>query len=464
MSSTTITIPHRFQPRSYQLEALQALDGGIKKAVISWHRGAGKDIFALNYLIKRAVQKQGVYLHCFPNYSQGKRAIWKSVHDNPDGTAMAYLDHIPEQLIKSKNSSEMLIELVNGSIYCVMGLDGRNAARARGMNPNFIILSEYAYMDPEAWMTIEPRISQNNGTSIFLSTPNGQNHFYQLYNYAKSNPKDYYSSLLTIDDTHVLPADHLDKLRAEGWPEDFLQQEYLCSFTRGAEGSYYGKQIQKARDEERITQIGINPGLPCHTSWDIGIGDSTAIWIFQTLDNGKINFIHYFENQGEMAEFYCKYLQNWKERNQAFWGKHYCPFDIENNEWVAGSRIEAIRKLGFNADVVPKHKIDDGINMVRSLLPYCVFDAKECERGVKCLDFYRKKYNEPLKVYYDEPCHDQWSHGADSFRYACAGIKHYGQTSGSMTPDKLMQLKASAGFGPKQVPIQHRIQNPFVGR
>jgi len=379
------------------------------------------------------MQKQGVYLHCFPNYSQGKRAIWKSVHDNADGTSMAYLDHIPPELIKSKNSSEMLIELVNGSIYCVMGLDGKNAMRARGMNPSFIILSEYAYMDPEAWMTIEPRISQNKGTAIFLSTPNGQNHFYQLYNHAKANPETYFSSLLTINDTKVLPANHLDTLRAEGWPEDFIQQEYLCSFTRGAEGSYYGKQIQKAREEDRLMNLPVMTDLPVHTGWDIGIGDATAIWLFQTLRNGCVNFIDYYENHGEGLEHYLNWLTEWKAKHYITWGNHFVPHDMQNREFTSGvDRISAARDFGYDMRVIPRKPIMEGIQAVRSTLSLCYFDATKCERGLKCLDFYRKKYNEALKVYYDEPLHDQWSNGADAFRYSCIGIRAF---SSSGSPD-----------------------------
>lgn len=71
-----------------------------------------------------------------------------------------------------------------------------------------------------------------------------------------------------------------------------------------------------------------------------------------------------------------------------------------------------------------------------------------------------------LKVYYDEPCHDQWSHGADAMRYACQGIKTFGTAMNSMTPERLQQLKNNAGLGPKP-----RGNNPgfgpmppFVGR
>lgn len=343
-----------------------------------------------------------------------------------------------------------------------MGVDGKNAQRARGMNPSFVILSEYAFMDPESWNTIEPRVTQNNGTAIFLSTPNGQNHFYSLYNYAKSNPKDYFSSFLTIDDTKTITHAHIDNLRKEGVPEDFIQQEYFCSFTRGAEGSYYGKQIQKARDEGRLTNLSVNPAYPVYTSWDIGKGDSTAIWFFQCLDNGKYNFVHYYENHGTELEHYCRYLENWRIKHDVIWGRHFFPHDMQQEEYMSAiTRIEAARKMGINGDILQKSGIEDGINVARSILSFCSFDIVNCARGIKCLDFYRKKYNEALKVYYNEACHDQWSHGSDSFRYAAVGLKTFGSL-GTMSKDKLDAIKITAGFGSKrniQLPPK-----PFTGR
>jgi phage terminase large subunit len=438
----TFKIPHKFVPRHYQLPLLKPLDNGIKKNIWCLHRGAGKDLLALNYLIGCALKKRGVYLHCFPNYSQGKKAIWKSNHSTDDGDVVAYLEHIPEQLIKSKNSSEMVIEFVNGSIYCVMGLDGKNANRARGMNPNFVILSEYAFMDPESWYTVEPRVTQNNGTVIFASTPNGQNHFYHLYNHAKSNPKEYFSSLLTIDDTSVFPSNFIQSKRDEGIPEDFIQQEYYCSFTRGSEGSYYGKLIQNARDEDRVTSLSISSDLPCFTAWDIGIGDSTAIWIFQILHNGKYNFLNYYENNNEGLEHYIRYLDNWKVKNSVVYDTHYMPHDMQQREYTSGvDRLTTARNMGLKVMVTPKKSIEEGIQAVRSLLPHCVFDSKSCERGIKCLDFYRKKWNETLKVYYDEPLHDQWSHGADAFRMAAIGVKAYGTGASKLSPDSINDMR-----------------------
>lgn len=446
MAERVIRLPYKFEPRQYQLPFLAALDQGKKRIVGVLHRGAGKDLMALNWIIKTAVAKPAVYLHCFPKYSQGKKAIWNSVHKTDDGESMSYLDHIPEELIKSKDSSDMRITFKNGSVYCVMGMDGKNATQARGMNPSCVIMSEYAFMDPESWYTLEPRVTQNGGTAIFLSTPNGQNHFYQLYNFAKqTESKDWFAQLLTIDDTKAVDQQHIIELREQGYPEDFLQQEYFCSFTRGAQGAYYGKQIQAARDEDRITSLNINRELPCNTSWDIGVGDSSVIWTFQVLSNGKLNFIDYYENHGVGLEHYLTYLDNFRTKHSIIWGTHYVPHDMRNREFTSGiSRMDIAENLGYKMTPVIKngqaYGFDAGVNCVRSTLPNCVFDAKGCKFGLECLDFYRKKFNETLKVYSDEPCHDKYSHGADAFRMACVGVKEIGD-SRKLSADQIKEMR-----------------------
>lgn len=430
-----ITLPHKFKPRLYQIPLLHALESGKKKAVVVWARGLGKDLVAMNYLVQRAMEEPGVYLHCFPNYNQAKRAIWKSVHDTHDGEAISYLDHIPPEIIKHKNSSDMTIQFINGSVYCIMGLDGKNAMRARGMNPKFVILSEYAFMDAESWHTVEPRVKQNDGTVIFISTPNGKNHFWELYDYARLDDS-YFTSFQTVEDAKTLSSKDIEQLRREGVPEDFIQQEYYCSFERGAEGAYYGKLIQKARDENRILDLPIDTDLPVHTAWDIGIGDNTAIWLFQRLNNGCYNFIHYYENSGEGLGHYLRYLKQFKRKHFIEYGKHFVPHDMKNREFTSGvDRVETAREFGFDMTVVAKKPIDEGIQAVRSLLPLCFFHKDDCSYGIKCLDFYRKKYNESLKTYYDEPQHDRWSHGADAFRAFAVGAKSLGFDTGDIYSD-----------------------------
>jgi len=423
-----VIIPHKFLCRPYQEATWEACLAGKKRIVCCWHRGAGKDLFALNWIIYKMMQKRGVYLHCFPNYSQARKALWNSNHRTHDGETMGYLDHFPEEFVKSKSSQDMRIELTNGATYQAVGLDGKNAQIIRGVNPTDIVISEYAYMAPESWDVLEPRVKANDGTVLFLSTPNGKNHFYHLYNYAVDHPDEgYFASLVSNEETHIYDEAFFTELRNQGKSEDFIQQEYFCSFTRGAQGSYYGKCIERARDEDRITILNYAENLPVCTSWDIGISDYTAIFIFQQLKNGNINVLDYYENNNEGLAHYIKYLTQWKEKHGAVWARHFVPHDMGNRQFSTGNDlVKQARDLGFDMTIVPKKSLAEGIEAVRSLFPHCSFHRDKAKFGINALEFYHKKWNDALKTYYDEPQHDSSSHGADSFRYLAIGLKTYG--------------------------------------
>jgi len=303
-------------------------------------------------------------------------------------------------------------------------------------------------MDPESWATIEPRVINNKGTVLFLSTPNGKNHFFDLYNYASRGVDDsFFASIITNNDTNINSPEDIQRVRDQGRPEDFIQQEFFCDFSRGAQGSYYGNLISAARKDDRICNINVHSDIPVCTAWDIGYGDSTSIWFFQHMSNGNLHFVNYYENANEGLDHYTRYCDDWKAKNNATWGTHFVPHDMRVHEFTTGvTRNDTARKLGYPMQVVatPEGRafgLDEGINTVRSTLPHCIFSEKNCSLGIKCLEFYRKKWNDNLKVYYDEPFHDRYSHGADAFRYACVGIKAFGSSQGKLTPDKIKEMR-----------------------
>src|SRR5213075_873883 len=81
------------------------------------------------------------------------------------------------------------------------------------------------------------------------------------------------------------------------------------------------------------------------------------------------------------------------------------------------TRVETLAELGRKPTLIAQHKIEDGINAVRKLLPRCWFDAKKCETGIEALRQYRADYDEKQKVFKTKPRHDWTSHPADAFRY-----------------------------------------------
>nr|DAL79878.1 MAG TPA: large terminase [Caudoviricetes sp.] len=207
---------------------------------------------------------------------------------------------------------------------------------------------------------------------------------------------------------------------------DDMKREYPTipaeAFQQSVEGAYYAKQFRWLYTNKRIGKIPDNSHLPVHTFWDIGVGDSTAIWFVREVGE-EFHVIDYYENSGEGLRHYMKVL---KDRGYEY-GEHWGPHDIENREFAADakSRKELAREgyeidgrmYSMNFRVVPKAGIDTGIESVREILKSCVFDEEKCAVGISHLEGYRKEWDDKRGCWKDKPLHDFTSHGADSFRY-----------------------------------------------
>jgi len=221
-----ITIPHNFTPRPYQLPFLQAMDRGVKRAVLVWHRRSGKGKTLINFAAARMCERVGAYYHCFPEYSQGRKILW----DGRDKEGFKFTDHFPREILaKPKNNTELKIELRNGSIWQIIGADNYDALV--GPNPLGIVFDEWAVSDryPQAWDYFRPILAENGGWAVFIFTPRGRNHGFDLYQNALNNP-DWYCQLLTVKDTHAISLEAIEQERRAGMSNDMIQQEFYCSF------------------------------------------------------------------------------------------------------------------------------------------------------------------------------------------------------------------------------------------
>lgn len=214
---------NRFKPREYQLPVADALENkNYKRILFISPRRSGKDIVAWNLMIRAALRRTAVYFYIFPTYNQGRKVIWDSITIS----GMKFLDFIPPQLIESTNSQEMKVRLKNGSIIQLVGSD--NVDSLVGSNPYGLVFSEYALQDPRAYQFLRPILLANDGWALFVSTPRGKNHMWELYNIAKESP-DWFCYKIGLDETNHIPLQEIEKERAEGLiSEDLIQQEYYC--------------------------------------------------------------------------------------------------------------------------------------------------------------------------------------------------------------------------------------------
>jgi len=443
-----------FQPRPYQIPIIKALNSGTKRAVWVVHRRGGKDVTMFNWAILQLMLNPGwTAFHILPTYSQAKKVIWDS--STNDGKRI--LDYIPKEVVESKNGQQMQIRLTNGSLYQLIGSD--NIDSLVGSNPKIIIFSEYAIQSPAAWDYLRPILDVNKGYAIFISTPRGKNHFYDLKNMAQSSPS-WFCEVLPINETGVLSEEEIQTMRNEGVSEEHIQQEFYCSFNRGVEGSYYGRLIEKARDEGRICNVPYDTRSPVHTAFDIGYGDSTSITFWQEV-GGELRIIDFYENQGEGIAHYAKILQN----KPYVYGTHYMPHDAGSGSIQTGRTLQDVAyDVGLKTTVLEREiDISIGIDAVRSMLSIAYIDQTKCLHLIKCLENYHKKFNEKTQSYSETPLHDWTSHCADSCRYMANARIQYGRGPGSMTKDKLDKIKMQAGvYKPPSVPRPMPNQTHFI--
>lgn len=401
-----ITIPYNFTPRFYQKPFLKAMDNGLKRAVLVWHRRAGKDKTTWNFLIKRAFERVGIYYYFFPSYTQGKKILW----DGIDKDGFKLLDHIPKRTRDGKpHETEMKITLINGSVIQLVGTD--NIDSIVGTNPIGCVFSEYSIQDPKAWQFVRPILAENGGWAVFIYTPRGKNHGHDIFKVAQNSP-EWFAQKLTVNDTKVLKKADIQRERDEGLSEEMIQQEYFCSFNAPLEGAYYAAQTRQAEEDGRFTSVPYDNEVKVDTYWDLGIADSTVIWFIQQVGK-EIHVIDFYENQGEPLTHYIKEL---KEKNYVY-GDHWAPHDIKAKELVTGkSRYEVAQALGLDFRIVNRIPVEDGIDAVRRIFNKCWFDQTKCDLGIQALQSYHKEWDERSKVFKKRPKHDWSSHAADAFR------------------------------------------------
>ncbi|HWA49685.1 MAG TPA: hypothetical protein VG742_15540 [Dongiaceae bacterium] len=411
-----ITLPNAWRPRSYQRRLWTYLeDEGPRRAVAVWHRRAGKDEVCLHWAACAAMQRVGNYWHMLPEAAQARKAIWDAV--NPHTGKRRIDEAFPLAIREGMRNEDMRITFRNGSTWQLLGADNFDALV--GAPPAGLVFSEYSLTNPAAWDYLRPILAENAGDALFMFTPRGRNHAWKLYDLARGNPA-WFAELLTVEDTGAIAPGVIAEERRSGMSDDMVQQEYYCSFDAALPGAYYGKLLREAETAGRIGRVPWSPDLLTHTAWDLGIGDSTAIWFAQVLGGQEVRVVDFYECFGVGLDHYAKLL---REKPYVY-GEHILPHDARVADLSTGrSRLQTLAGLGIAGRVLPREpNVEDGINAVRNLLPRCWFDAEKCGKGLEALRQYRCDYDAERNIYSARPRHDWTSHAADAFRYLARGL------------------------------------------
>lgn len=415
--------------RVYQRRVLKAFDNGIRYIVLCWSRRAGKSLFAWNLLIREAISTPGTYWYCFDNYSTAYNDIWIAMTSK----GVKFLDMIPVNMVVRMNSAKMEIELTNGSVIKLIGIN--KADKLVGVGLNGVVFDEYAVLNPSSIEFITAMLGETGGWRVIISTPRGKNHFYEEYNFATAHPEFAYVSLMNCSMPEVaqyMAKGFLEQERLkiiDKYGNDALyQQEYLTSWVSPNSGSVFGDLAKIMKEEGRVTRVVGDLELPFYTAWDLGNADYTSIVLFQTDEHGFPSVIDHIENRNEDVTWYIGEMaeRGWQVHT------HFLPHDAAHRK---GARNESYIRALFNEGVTntvvlsKPNRVEDKLNFLRRIFVGLKIDDT-LERIVTCLDKLEYEWNERLHIWSSKPTHvGGYSDTVDSLCYMGQAIQKYNITA-----------------------------------
>ncbi|HUD11436.1 MAG TPA: hypothetical protein VMS08_03425 [Candidatus Saccharimonadia bacterium] len=400
---TEETITTGYTPREHQWKLHQDLR---RFNVIVAHRRFGKTVWALNHLIDRALREQKPmprFAYIAPTYGQAKRVAWDYLKN--------YTAKIPGV---TYNEADLRVDLPQNRAR-IMLLSAENPMSLKGMYLDGVVPDEFGEMDPAVWReVIRPLLTDRGGWATFIGTIKGQNHFWEMYQYAlKSEDPEWFCRIFKASETGVVPQKELESARRQMSEEEY-NQEFECDPLAGLVGAYFAKELMKAEQEGRIRSIPHDPMIPVDTYWDLGLDDTTAIWFVQS-HRGLHRAIDYYEVCGAGIPAILSEVKK-KSYNHGAW---VFPHDVTVRDFSTGkARLQVFQSLGCQPTrVVPRigNKMDS-INAARMIFGQTEFDTKRCEKGLKALANYQRKWNAKNNVFEQGPLHNWASNGADAFQ------------------------------------------------
>lgn len=254
--------------------------------VLAAGRRFGKTMLALTVIITEALRIRGRYWYIAPTYRQAEMIAWKQL-----------LEMIPPKLIRRKNDVKLEIDLFNGSEICLKGSDNEDTLKGVGLRK--VVLDEYAFMKPNVWQEIvRPMLTDVQGTALFIGTPKGKNHFYELFNLGLRKEDDFSSyQFKTVDNPFIKPKE-IESARKH-MNERFFKQEYEASFEDFSgliwpEFDYNKHVVDPFYIPEHYERIGaIDPAIT---------GTTAALFSAVDEDGGLIVTGEYYEQNKRVSE------------------------------------------------------------------------------------------------------------------------------------------------------------------
>jgi len=266
----------------------------------------------------------------------------------------------------------------------------------------------------EIWVTYNPELDSDPTHAMFVTNP----------------PPDCVSVLMNWSDNPYFP--EVLKAEREHAQETMKGEEYRNVWEGeclpAVTGAIYFDEVASAEREGRVREVPVDPLLKTHAVWDLGWNDSMSIILVQRSAS-ELRIVDYIEDSHRTLADYVMQLKAMPLN----WGVHYLPHDGFAKDFKTGkSAQEIMEALGCAVEKTPNMAIEEGIRAARMTFSRMYFDKTKTARLVECLKRYRRVINRQTNEA-SSPLHDEYSHGADAFRYAAIVADALGN-SGAVKP------------------------------
>jgi len=320
--------------------------------------------------------------------------------------AMGLIDfyEITQNAIRGKNGTEFSFVGLKNNVANIKSYEGcdicwvEEAQTTSKLSWN-VLIPTIRKEGSEIWISFNPELETDETYQRFIvNTP--ENSIVQRINWS-DNP--------WFPETLRLEKDALFVRDREAYNTVW---EGVCRQT--VDGAIFAKEMQQAEFDGRITKVPYDATKPVLAIFDIGWADATAVWFLQFIGM-ETRLIRYYEtNQTTMSEILAK-MQTFGYVYDTL----YLPHDAQNKTLAAHGRSieDIVRAAGFNVRIIDRVPIADSINAARTIFSKCYFDRENCHEGLQCLRHYKYDVNPDTGTFSQKPLHDNYSHGADAFRY-----------------------------------------------
>ena len=367
-------------------------------------RGAGKSHSVARALLCKGVEST-IRVLCASEFQTSiKDSVHKLLVDQIYNLGLQAHYEITQTTIRGLNGSEFIFAGIKNNINGLKSIEGIDYCwieEANNVTANSwsILIPTIRKENSEIWITFNPELPTDETYKRFVISP-PDNAIVQKVNWS-DNP--WFPEVLDVE-------------RQTLKTRDFeAYQNVWEGFTRSTiDGAVFAKEMQRAEQDNRITNVPYDATKPVMAVFDIGWADATAIWFVQFVGM-ETRLIRYYETtQTTMSEILGK-MQTFGYVYDTL----YLPHDARNKTIASNGRSveEIVRNSGFKVNIVERVPVADSINAARTIFSSCYFDKNNTSAGLDCLRHYRYDVDPDTKAFSQKPLHDNYSHGADAFRY-----------------------------------------------